>query len=176
MALDTVEAEFVRSTTQIQGGQLSDLAGGVWPGQRSGQFRQQDGAGEVADAEAVYTGTTAQGFQQKTFADATVTDQDEIAFAADEVAGGQFLDLRPMDSALEVPVELLQQTDLAEARVADTTFDGPLAPLIGQATQQTVGELQVRPTFLFGLGQQGVKRLAHGGDLQGIQVVQQQAA
>jgi hypothetical protein len=62
-----------------------------------------------------------------------VPDHDEIAFTADEVAGGQFLDLRPLDGALEVPVELLQQTGFAKARVADMTFDGSLVSLVGQA-------------------------------------------
>ncbi len=99
---------------------VADLLRQRLVGQRSSQFGQQRGASKVTDAQAVYTGTTAQCLQQITFADAAVADQDEVAFAADEVAGGQFLDLRPMDGTLEVPVELLQQTGFAKTRLVDT--------------------------------------------------------
>jgi len=39
-----------------------------------------------------------------------------------------------------------------------------------------MGELQVGPTVAFGLAQERVKRLGHGADLQGLQVVQQELA
>ena len=58
-------------------------------------------------------GATAERFEQNTFPDARLSDQNEVAFAADEIAGGQFLDLRSLYGAFEVPVEVLQETDLA---------------------------------------------------------------
>lgn len=175
LAFDAVEAEFVNHQ-EIVGGQLPDLLRQRLVGQRGGQFRQQRGATEVTNAEAMHTSTTAQRFEQEALADARLSDQNEVAFAADEVAGGQFLDLGSLDRALEVPVEVLQQTDLAEVRLVDPTFDGAFAPLVGQAAEQAVGELQVRPAFLLGLAEQRIKRLADRGDLQRVQVVQQQAA
>jgi hypothetical protein len=124
----------------------------------------------------VHTDTTAQRFEQKSLADARLSYHHEITFAADEVGGGQFLDLWPLHGALEVPVELLQETDLAKAGIVDAAFDGAFAALVGQAAEQAMGELQVRPAFLLGLAEEGVKRLAGRGNLQGVQVVQQQAA
>lgn len=175
LPLDAIEAEFV-DNQKIVGSQLSDLARQGLVGERGGQFGQEHGAGEVLDAKAVHTAAAAKGSEQKTLADPRLPDQDEIALAADEVAAGQFFDLRPQHGAFEFPVEAFQETDFAEAGVVNTAFDGAFAALVGEAAEQTMGELQRRPTFLLGLGQQVVKRLAGRGDLQGVQMVQQQAA
>jgi len=175
LTLDAVEAELINDQ-KIIAGQLPDLLRQGLVGQGSSQLGQQHGAGEVANAETVHTGTTAQRFEQKRLADARLPDHHEVTFAADEVGGGQLLDLWSLHAAFEVPVELLQETDLAEAGIVDTAFDGAFASLVGQAAEQAMSELQVRPAFLLGLAQQGVKRLARRSDLQGVQMVQQQAA
>jgi len=75
-------------------------------GQGGGQIDQQVGARGVANAEA-HTSSPAHGLRQKTFSHAALPYQDPIAPAADEVAGGQFLDLRPVDGRIEGPVELV---------------------------------------------------------------------
>jgi hypothetical protein len=93
---------------------------------------------------------------QKTLADAALTHQDEIALAANEVAGGQFLDLGPADGGIEIPVEAIEGADLAEARFTNAAFNRSFTALVGQVAQETVDELQVRPAFSFSLFQEGV--------------------
>jgi len=74
------------------------------------------GAGGLTDA-----------LDQMTFADAALTDEDEVLMAAHEVTGGERLDLNTADGGVEVPIEFGQRFQITEAGVLDAFLQAAFA-------------------------------------------------
>ena len=87
-----------------------------------------------------------------TFPDTGLTRHDKIASTTDELAAGQCFDLRTVDTlGIEEPIEAFQCFDFSEAGVSNSSFDCPLATLIGLGTDQLFQKLQRTPALLLGL-------------------------
>ena len=128
--------------------------------QRGGQVLDQGAAGRVADTQSLSTGSPANALDDPAFAHAALTDKDQVVLAADEVARGQFLDLRALDrGGVELPVEALQGVRIAEAGVADALGDAAFAALVGLFAEEQSRELQVRQAVVLGAAQGGVELL-----------------
>ena len=80
----------------------------------AGKLAHQIEDGAVEDYKARFDGFDADGLGQMAFADSGRADQEDVAALADEVAGGQFVDLSAVDGGVEAKVESFQGTSLAE--------------------------------------------------------------
>ena len=87
-------------------------------GERRRQVGKQLGGGAVQNAIAVYAGFLPQSLNDVTLSDSAPTNQNQVAPAPDEIAGGQLFDLHPVERlGIELPVETLQTLVLGEARL-----------------------------------------------------------
>jgi hypothetical protein len=66
-----------------------------------------------------------------TFADSRLPDEDDVLFAADEVALGECFNLRAWDRRIEVPVEGTERFQVAKVGVVDAVCDAAGAALAG---------------------------------------------
>ena len=71
--------------------------------------------GAVTHHEALFDGFIADGLGEMGFADAGRADEEHIGALADEVAGGQFVDVFPRYGAVKPPVKVLQRFEFGEA-------------------------------------------------------------
>src|SRR5215467_769759 len=86
------------------------------------------------------------------------TDQNEISTAADEIAGGQFFDLHPIEGLrIELPVETFQGFTLRKVRVPNAPRHRALAPCVGLCAQQQIEKTQVREALLLGPREQFIQ-------------------
>src|SRR5262245_13747140 len=104
---------------------------------------------------------------------AALSHQDEVVVPPDELAAGQLLDAGPVDRlGVELPVERRQRLAVAEACLADSVGDAPLAALGRLLSDQAVQEFQVREAIAFDLGPDRVERFGTQWHLQGLKVGQ----
>src|SRR5262249_15028661 len=75
----------------------------------------------------------------------------------DEVAGGEFLDLQPVDLRIELPIEGFQCFSLGEAGGADTTLDSAIAASGGLLAKKQVEELEMRQRLFIGALQDSIE-------------------
>ena len=104
---------------------------------------------------------------------AALADHDEVLAAADELAGGELLDLRAVDGrGVERPVEILQILVLVELGVSNPPFHGPPAAARRRLAEDQFQEAQVRQPLLLGARQRRIERLRGDRHLEGRQVAQ----
>jgi hypothetical protein len=103
---------------------------------------------------------------QEAFAHAALSDQDDVVVAANELGGGQFLDLGAVNRAIEVPIKAGQGLGLAETGLTDAMGDAAFAAQVGLLGDHQVQELQMRQTLAIGARQGGVECLGRQGDLE----------
>ena len=140
-------------------------------GQRGGQVVQQLGAGGVADAVALGTGGHSHRLHDSALSHAALARDDEVVSAANELPGGQGLDLYAVDGfGIEVPVEAFQRHRFAEAGLANAAFDRPLAAEVGLGAEHVREEFQRAPPLLLRLGQRGIQFVCRQGDSQRLEV------
>src|SRR3990172_2997275 len=102
---------------------------------------------------------------------AALAHHDEVVPAADEVAGGQLLDLHAIDGGgIELPVEGFQVPGFSKASLADAVLDAAFAPLVGLLADQGFEEFQMREVFALGLSRGRVELLGGQGNLQHLEV------
>ena len=105
--------------------------------------------------------------------DAALPHHHEVLVAAEELAGGQLLDLGTVDRlGVELPVEVREVPVFAELGLPNPPFDGPLAAAGGRFSEDQLQEVQVRQPFLVGTGQRRVEDLGGEGNLERLGVVQ----
>ena len=101
---DAVEAEFVNDQEAELGIEANAVVDGL-VGQGGGEVFEKFAAGDVMDALFEHARGQADALDQSAFAQAALADEDDVLFAADEVALGQRLDLQAWDGGIEVPIE-----------------------------------------------------------------------
>jgi hypothetical protein len=101
----------------------------------------------VHNAITAHAGLLPHGLDDMALAHAAPSHQHQIGPAADEIAGGQFLDLHAIEGLrIELPVESFERFVLREAGFPD-------AARIGLRAQQQIEKLKMRKTFLLGSGE-----------------------
>ena len=131
---DAVEAELVDDEQVELGIEANAVVDGAI-GERGRQVFQEFAAGDVMHFAALGAGGLADALDQMTFAHAALADEDEVLMAAHEVAGGERLDLDTADGGVEVPIELGEWLEIAEAGVLDALLQAAFtaqAGLIGE--------------------------------------------
>jgi hypothetical protein len=98
------------------------------------------------------------------FAHAALADEDEVLLAADEVAGGERLDLDAADGGVEVLIELGERLELAEAGLFDAALEAAYTAQAGLIGEQALEEVEVSETGVLGLLEGGVELLGRHGD------------
>jgi hypothetical protein len=136
-------------------------------GQRGGEVFDEFTAGDVVDAAADDTSLFADALDQMALAYSRLADEDDVLFAADEVALGECFKLRAWDGRVEVPVESAERFEVAEVGILDAACAAAGAALAGLVGEQAVQEVEVRPAGFLGLGQGGVELRGGDGDTQG---------
>ena len=126
-AFNAVEAEFVNDE-QIKTSVKADAVVDGLIGQRGREIFEKSAAGDVIDFMTQGTGRLADALDETAFTDAALADEDEILTSADEVARGECLDLDPADGGIEVPIELGERLEIAEAGVLDATLEAAFTP------------------------------------------------
>ena len=141
-AFDAVEAELV-DDEQIKARVKADAVVDGLVGQSRCEVFEKSAAGDVMDFITQGTGSLADALDETAFTDAALADEDEILTSADEVAGGERLDLDPADGGVEVPIELGEWLKIAEAGVLDAALEAAFAPQSGLIGEQAMQEVEV---------------------------------
>ena len=107
------------------------------------------------------------------FSDAASPYHHEILVAAEELTGGQLLDLGAVDHlAVEFPVEIREVLVFAELGLSNPPLDGPLAAAGGRLAEDQLQEVQVGQPLLVGAGQRRVEDFGRQGNLERLGIVQ----
>ena len=85
------------------------------------------------------------------FANANVTDQDDVGLGCDEGQTEQVLDLRAVDFLGPIPLEVIERFEHEEARVLDPSLDAAVLAHGGLALNQLGQIVQMRALLLGGL-------------------------
>ena len=93
---------------------------------------------------------------------------------ADEVAGGEFLDLQAVDLGIELPVEGVQGFAFLEVGLTDAALDGAIAASGGLLAKKQIEELQMRQCLFIGAFEDSVQIVRRNRYSQDLEVVQAQ--
>ena len=99
----------------------------------------------------------ADGLRDVALADAGRADQEDVLRFADEPAGRDVEDLRPLDLRVEAPVEVLESLLVAEARGLHATVEEPLLPDGEFVLERELEELEMVEAVAGGLLQADVE-------------------
>ena len=123
----------------------------------AGEFAHQLEDGAVEDDAARFDGFGSDGLREVAFAHSGRADQQDVAVLADEVAGGQFVDLGAVDGRVEAEVEVVQAARFAEPGGFVAPGDLPLAAHVDFVLEDEFEELGVGKPVAFGLPQPQVE-------------------
>ena len=172
-AFDAVEAELV-DDDQVETRPVADAAGQGLVGQRLSQVVQQIGTGGVTHAVAQFAVAAAQRLEEMALSHAALADHHEVLVAAEELAGGQLLDLGAVDRrGVELPVEVLQSLSSRNLASRIRRSIGPLTAACRRFPQDQFQEVQVGQSLLFGARKRRVEDLGGERKLERLGVVQE---
>jgi hypothetical protein len=132
-------------------------------------FVTEEVANKVEDADifggmSVLNGFVGNSLGKVSLADAGRSDEQDIPSLFDEVACGQFIDLRAMDLCIEAEVELIQCSEIAKAGGSYESLDLPVATRSSFILEYEFEELKVRECARSGFTQTQVNTLANAGE------------